>query len=279
MQQIQLRPKELIRNAFALGQRWLAHSSGDSSRFSAVNERRFVILGIGRTGSGFLCRMLDRQNDIVCASELFNHLEPFFLNTRIQKFVAMSKEERDNDPREFIRRFWSFETAGACLGFKMFFNHDAQILDDLVSDPSVKKIVLDRRNKVKRFVSWSVARETRRWTKLDSTPIQQARVKIAPEILLKNVRKYDRIYEDVRLRLATSNQKYLEIYYEDLVGDEKIDCLTDAAEYLGCRNIDKSLWRTDVIFKQNSDNLAEIIENYEELKLGLSGTELEQFLD
>lgn len=246
---------------------------------SRDRKRRFVVLSTARTGSLFLDRMLDLQDDIVCAGELFNRKKIPYRHQNIAKHIDRTIEWRDAHPLEFLGRFWSFDTGRSCFGFKLVLAQNPTVEENVLSDRSVKKIILSRRNKIKRHVSLTVAQLTNCWTKYEDTPTEQVKVEIDPEHLLEHERAHERRYEDVRQSLIASKQTFKEVYYEDLVGERKIETLTRVAEFLGCRNIDPVCWSKDAIFKQNSDKLADIVENYDELKKALAGTELEPFLD
>jgi|AGTN01.3.fsa_nt_gi Stf0 sulphotransferase. len=229
--------------------------------------------------------MLDLQDDIVCAGELFNKGKiPFRLrrsirHSDVKKHINRTIEWRDAHPLEFLRRFWSFDSNGSCLGFKLILVQNPTVEENVLSDRSIKKIIVSRRNKIKRHVSLTVAQQTNSWTKYEDTATEQIKVNIDPEHLLQHERANERRIEDIRQRLISSNQPFKEVYYEDLVGEQKIETLTSVAEFLGCRNIEPTCWSKDAIFKQNSDRLADIVENYDELKKALAGTELEPFLD
>lgn len=242
-------------------------------------KQRFVVLCTGRTGSNFLCRMLNAQNDVICATELFNRQAAYFTNLDIEKHVNRTIQWRDKHPVKFLRRFWSYDTRGSSLGFKLFYNHNPKVVENVLSDPEVKKILLRRRNKIKRYVSQIVAEGTDCWIKYEDTPVEQVKVKVEPELLLETERIIDSGYDRMKKKLISTNQFFKEIYYEDLVGERKVETLKSISEFVGCRNVDTECWSKDATFKQNSDKLSDIIENYDQLKDALAGTELEPFLD
>ena len=125
---------------------------------------RFVILAAPRSGSNFLCSLLNSHAEILCHHEVYNPSGIFYaLDRRDGSLDLGTVEERDQAPLAFLERLWSATLGRQCVGFKMTRGQNEHVLEEVLRDPGVRKIVLHRRNRIKTYVSTLVAERSGQW--------------------------------------------------------------------------------------------------------------------
>lgn len=127
---------------------------------------KFVIIGSHSTGSTHLTDLLNRQKDIVCHGELF---KPRSRSGRYglrrakedknSEALAALMELRERDPGNFLMRIFAQDYGAAAVGFKIFDSQNDTVLDLLICDESVRKVVLLRRNVLAVYSSYLIAQE------------------------------------------------------------------------------------------------------------------------
>lgn len=123
---------------------------------------RFVILSHGRTGSTTLCQGLSRHPEVHAYGEVF-HKEPL---------VNGKKFTDEEDGEEFCREvIWKSpnEFGKRVIGFKIFFFHARRserqysVWPYLLGDPSLKVVLLLRRNIFDSYVSRQRSKQSGIW--------------------------------------------------------------------------------------------------------------------
>src|SRR5204863_4584463 len=122
----------------------------------------FVIIASPRTGSTHLTALLHKHSDIICHGELFhpkmkNPLKRWQSSDQVPNGVNEMVELRKSDPKKFLRLVFSNDHGGKHVGFKIFNGHNNEILDELIADTSVKKVVLFRPNLLAVYSSSQIA--------------------------------------------------------------------------------------------------------------------------
>jgi LPS sulfotransferase NodH len=235
---------------------------------------RFVILNAPRTGSNYLCTVLDGHPDILCHHEIFNpHVVGVARHSARQEFVLGTVEERNQEPLAFLERVWQTSLGRRCVGFKLCWRQDETVLDAVLADPGVRKIVLKRKNRVKSFVSLLLARQTTEWVLYNDAPPPTARPRIRVEAieLFEHIRYNHQYYQQIESSLQTSGQRSLELFYEDLFTGTG---LSSTLSFLDLPPADASAL-TGQCWKLTPRMLAEVISNFDEVAGALRGTELE----
>jgi hypothetical protein len=233
---------------------------------------RFVVIASPRTGSNYLCSLLDSHPDVICHHELFNPKGIHYaLGWRDDPIDLGSVAERDADPGAFVRRVWAHDRGHHSVGFKLGIGHPPAAFEEVYSDGGVRRIVLSRRNRVKAYVSEQIAATEGRWTHYDTNPadVVPLRVRVDAGALLEWTNAIDVYYDEVRSRVVDGVTKVMEVDYEDLFSTDTEESvlrflnLFPAPEGLSARTL-----------KRNSDNLRDVVENYDELVDRLEGTPL-----
>jgi LPS sulfotransferase NodH len=232
---------------------------------------RFVILAAPRTGSNLLCTLLNSHPEVLCHHELFNPNGIFYaLGYRDGSLDLGSMEARERDPFGFLQRVWEQPQGASCIGFKMTRGQNASVMQSLIEDPGVLKILLHRRNRLKTFVSEELARQTDRWEVYagDELAIDTPRLHVDVESFMAHCELNERFYQEIQHALRSGRQPWIETAYEDiLAAPEHVRLL----EFLGVEATRENLSQSSI--KQSDTDLRTHIENFRGLELALEGSE------
>ncbi len=235
---------------------------------------RFVVLSAPRTGSNYLCSLLDSHPEVLCHHELFN-LDGVRCARSCSEtgFDLGTPYERDLDPVGFLHRAWGEHDGARALGFKLARRHPEFVFRDVIADRGVKKILLRRRNRLKTYVSDLIAWEEQRWTHYGQHPDRLERISVEVDVdgLRAFADEYEAFYDRMRRSLRERDEPWLEVDYETLfLPGVLAEILTflglSASELEGLRGATP---------KRNADDLRAIVSNYDELVLALKGTPFE----
>ena len=129
---------------------------------------RFVVLAAPRTGSNWLCTLLDSHPRVVCHREIFHpdgiHAAASLAGAALE--LGGLVEQRDRDPAGLLARVWAADGGRDAVGFKLNRESTPGGFAAVLDDPGVRKIVLRRDNRVRTCVSELVARQTGAWESL-----------------------------------------------------------------------------------------------------------------
>lgn len=234
---------------------------------------RFVILNAARTGSNYLCALLNSHPEVLCHHEIFNpHVVGVARHLQKSGYQLGTIEERERDPIAFLARVWATPHGRPVVGFKLCWRQHEPAYRAVLADASVRKLVLKRRNRVKTFVSLLRARQTGEWVVYndDDLSANRPRIRVEPAQLHDNIAFNDAYYEEIQSTLAASGQTSFTLHYEDLWDEEM---LRRTLEFLGARDTDPALLR-DGTRKLIHEPLHDLVENFEELSAALAGTPL-----
>lgn len=237
-----------------------------------VTQTRFVIVCQPRTGSNWLCTLLQSHPSILCHHEVFHPEDIYYaVGHRDGQLEHLgTREERDRDPLGFLERLWEADFGRPIVGLKLHEGHAPAVQARVLADKSVRKVLLRRRSRLRACISLLRARQTGRWAR---TPYDGVSVVLDPGEVFDFARRYDAFYAG--LRAATRTQPALEVVYEDLQRDPRV--LARLLEFLGADAGAAELSARTV--RQSRDSLREALSNYEELACGLRGSALESELE
>jgi LPS sulfotransferase NodH len=236
---------------------------------------RFVILNAARTGSNYLCTVLNSHPEILCHHEIFNpHVVGVARHLQVCGFELGTIEERERDPVTFMQRIWKTGVEHTCIGFKLCWRQHEIAYRAVLEDTNVRKIVLKRRNRVKTFVSLLRARQTGEWVIYDDDSAaqpQNPRLHVAHAELMENIEFNEQYYAEIEAALKQTGQRHLTLFYEDLSSET---ALADALDFLGVSRPDPRLLQ-GCTRRLMTPPLREIVSNFDELNAALSGTSLQ----
>jgi len=234
---------------------------------------RFAILAVPRTGSNLLCTLLNSHPEILCHHELFNPQGIFLaLSQRDRSSDLPSLHERDVAPVAFLDKIWQAGREHPCVGFKWTRGQSTTVLEHVVQEREIIKIVLRRRNRVKTYVSAEIAQATQQWEAYSQQELTQPRPRVTVENaqLRRHISENERFYADLRTALERTQQSAINLCYENLFSrDEQRRLL----QLLGVSGVDQPLTAASV--KQNPTSLGDVIANFAELAADLAGSDLE----
>ena len=231
---------------------------------------RFVIFAAPRTGSNLLCSLLNAHPDILCHHGLFNPGGIHWARDwQGSSSFLRGIPERDTDPAAFIDAVWATGGAARAIGFKMNRDENDDAARVLLRDPSVLKILLRRRNRVRTYVSEEIARLTGIWESFDP-PAETAipAVHVDADDLVRHTALNEAHYAAIEEKLQASRQGWFGTYYEALADPGE---LTGILAFLG---VEAHAPLLAASHKRGTGDLAAIVENFDELASALRGTAL-----
>ncbi len=246
----------------------------------AEAARRFVILSARRSGSNLLCTLIDSHPDALCHHELFNPRGIFTaLDLRDMPTPLHDIAARERDPIAYLSQVWRYARGHACVGFKMTPGQHPDILQTVLDDAGVAKIVLRRNNPLRTLVSERIAERTGRWEAYageacgqQASPGPHPRVRIERDELDRHVRQVDAFYASVTDPMQRSGQRWLELHYESLfdAGEQQRLCafLRLSPRALQARSV-----------RQNPEPLEQLLDNADALRRSLASTPLAHVFD
>ena len=222
--------------------------------------RRFVIVAAPRTGSNWLCTLLDSHPDILCHHEIFNpggiHLA---WSRRDGSLDLGSVAERDRDPESVLKRVWSNGLGHARVGFKMTRGQAEGVLAAVLADRTVLKIVLRRADALATFVSETLARQTGEWESYPGLDVgrQRPRIEVDPDELATHRGTNSAFYEAIDRVLEASGQTAIHTLYE------RLGTVEEQRRLLAALGVDPSPPLRGVTRKQTPTDLRRVVTNYD----------------
>ena len=181
---------------------------------------RFMIIGSARTGSSHLVNMLGGHPDILCNGNIFHPKEVhvFWPDGQITPALRVElREQRLSDPAAFLERVSRADFGKRFVGFKIFEGQNDQILEQVIADCSVKKIVLYRDNVLANFSSKLAANRTGRYSVKEGAELrEQEKVRFIPDDFISFHNEYNRFYREVIASLNNATQSFHLIEYEQI---------------------------------------------------------------
>lgn len=104
-------------------------------------EIKFCVVANPRTGSNHFIEMLNSHPDITCHREVFHPHTVYLYDGESDEML----DKRERDPLKFLEELYDSSSNRAC-GLKIFDSQNSEVLDKVLYDPTIKKIVLYRPN-------------------------------------------------------------------------------------------------------------------------------------
>ena len=235
---------------------------------------RFVVLAAPRTGSNWLCTLLDSHPRVLCHHEIFNP-EAIHLSRGLAARLDSSSlglgtlEERERNPAALLDRAWRAHLGHQCVGFKLNLGQEPRVFDHVLSDPAARKIVLRRRNRVRTFVSEAIAQRTGDWESYAGLPLPDPpRLIVAAAELRAHAERNRAYYAGLERRLVAAGRPWIEVAYERLEQSAERERIL---AFLGVPSAPLVAGTR----RQHPQPLRELIANFEELRAELRGSDLE----
>jgi len=180
----------------------------------------FVVVCSQRTGSTLLTQLLDNQTDVLCNGAIFE-ARPGRMPVRWAKEPGVMEELvhlRANNPEAFLARVLAERLGCHSVGFKICQGHNDRILDKLLVDPAIGKIVLIRQNVLAVYSSAMIARESgeRRTTVVGTASDAKTQVEFNARRFLLFWERYAAYYRSVFERINSSRQAFQIMHYTEI---------------------------------------------------------------
>ena len=255
-------PRESRRQAFARAILNLRSIRGTSS------YRRFVIIGVARTGSTLLTGLLNAHSQALVFGELFRSLHDIgwdiqpFLDCQGPRLLELHRRE----PVTFLRRhiFRRWPSNYAAVGFKLFYYHartgaQIRVWEHLAADTNICILHIKRRSLLDQYYSLQLAHKTQVWA------TQRLHIEKPPLIRL-DVEECRQHFASVRAGEEECEMRFRghaikDLYYEDLVANQDRE-MDDVQGFLG---LQREKLKPNTV-RQRTRPLSELIANYEELR-------------
>lgn len=240
--------------------------------------QKFIVYGAPRTGSHYLQSLINSHPAVTCVWDIFwgGGETEYCLNTylakqnlsRVPRFIGR-KRVLSSYLTDFYRRFPGAEAAGFLLKWstavrqpyvlEWFRTHDVKVVHIVRDNSLIHQVALQLRR------SGAVTSHSR-------AEIEFSKVRLDPDQIVSRLRASRRALHRHRRRLSALDA--LEIQYESFLGDEA----ASARRVLEFLNIEVAAGLTSEFKKTESESPAEMIENYDEIRRALAGTEFSKFL-
>ncbi len=221
----------------------------------------FVVFAEMRTGSNFLEANLNAFEGITCHGEAFN---PHFIGyPTSEDILGITRDERDRHPDRLLGQIRR-ATPHGIGGFRYFHDHDPRVLEPLLTDPKVAKIVLTR-NPVDSYVSWKIAQATGQWKLTNVKKRKDAQARFDGREFEAHLSALQDFQVLIMNTLQRTAQTAFYVAYEDL---QDVTVMNGLARWLGTRVQLDSL--NTALKRQNPEPPEEKVSNFPEMERALA---------
>jgi LPS sulfotransferase NodH len=249
------------------------------SMAGTTDYRRFVIVGIARTGSTMLTSMLNTHRQALVFGEIFRR--PDVIGWDVQPYSSLTTERLlalyRSEPCAFLDTavFRRWPRARRAIGFKIFYYHArtapySMVWDYLARNRDILVIHIKRRNILAQYLSLQLAHMTEVWA-----ITQPGRPETQPlRLEVEACRKHFEWVRSLEIEADSffANHRMLGIEYEALIADQ-VRQLSLVQSFLGLEKRRLSV-RTQ---RQRTIPLPRSIANFDELEREFRGTEWAPF--
>jgi LPS sulfotransferase NodH len=239
--------------------------------------QKFIIISTQRSGSSLLVTTLASHPAVVCHREIF--LEENFHPNSYSTFRVSSLRNRvahlfyrEKLVNQYLEKLLSEAGDVAAFGFKFMYSQDKPLpqVIEWAEREDVKVIHLIRANVLKKRLSRLVSRF--RNLAHSTERVEVCRISIETTQLKEKLDSMSEQIDQFRSRL--SHLQYIEVTYEELVANQAHE-IKRLLEFL---ELEVVMGLSSNLVKVNSNDLSEVIKNYDEVAQVLTGTKYEQFL-
>lgn len=227
-----------------------------------------MVLAEMRTGSNFLETNLNAFDGISCLGEAFN---PYFIAyPNAEELMGFTQQQRDAAPMDLLN---AIRSRDGMNGFRYFHDHDPRVLDAILDDPRIAKVILTR-NPLDSYVSWKIAQATGQWKLTNAAKRKAAKIVFdAPEFEAQ-LGALQAFRHHLRRRLQTTGQTAFELGYDDL---QSLEVINGLGRFLGVQSPLEDLNRSLKV--QNPGAVDDKVSNAAEMRSALSRMDMGAVLD
>ena len=232
----------------------------------------FCVLSTRRTGSGYLCSLLDSHPEICCHQELFDQVD---IGAVPVAPVVDDREARARDPIRWLDAVIVASSAHdprwRAIGFKLHLLQWPSVLERILFEPGFAILLLDRADRLAQYASQKIADETRLFKWTHDELAQPLAVRFDAAEFEAFARGHDDLYRMVRL-VSGDRADVLEIDYERVLAPETHRA---ALAFLG---VDATATLTAPERKENPGDVMARFVNPDDVIAALRGTRWARYL-
>jgi LPS sulfotransferase NodH len=228
-----------------------------------MENKKFFIAGIQRTGTTYIRTMLNSHHDIRCIGESFHPSKQgceYYYRFREQSFRnrIMHIVLRKKIIYEYFEYIYNQKNYHA-VGFKIMLNQSNKFpeVKKYLKEKSIKGIIVIRKNILKTYISRITARKRKLFHSHDKVATEK--IFLEPSLVLSRLNHLERSNQAVLKTFQSLN--HLLITYEDFVIN-KNNLHAQMLDYIG---VDSTIPLSSPLKKLNPDSLQEIVMNYDQL--------------
>ncbi len=226
---------------------------------------KYFILGTQRSGTSLLKTYLASHKNIKSFGELFHHSKTIAIKHKYKNQESVS---------EFLDAIYANDEDNLVTGFKLMYDQTVRYKEIVpwLIEHKVYCIYIERKNILKLYISKLLAKQTNIWV-MRKEPLQQVdKIYIKTSILLHELNEI--VAEQHHLQsIRDEFSNNITVYYEDILKEQE-KTSTQLLEFLSLPVVSLA----SPLKKINSDDIAKIVINYDELKKVLRGTNYEGML-
>jgi hypothetical protein len=220
----------------------------------------FVMFAEMRTGSNHLEESLNALEDIQCHGEVFN---PTFIGHHNRfEFLGFDLTRRERDPAGLVDAMIAVK--GPLPGFRFFHDHDPRVLDRILPDPRIAKVLLTR-NPLDSYVSRKIASATGQWRLTDLKHAKSGKITFVAREFTQMLADWADFRDVLRKGLQVTGQTAFHIRYDDI---NDVDILNGLARFLGSGHTLSGV--SQRLKRQNPGPVQDKVDNASEMEASLS---------
>ncbi len=242
---------------------------------------KFIILATPRSGSTYLRSLLSSHPDITCLGEIFiqknKKSAPNLYSTFVKRNLSNYLSHFFN-PKITISKFLQTISASSksAFGFKLMISQlekQPGLLSILLND-NYKIIMLRRKNLLHQYVSLESAKKNNLWHLVQDDPEPKIpSIELHTEGIIEGLKGFEQAYN--RMQSLFESKDYIEITYEDLVGDNSQEINDNLCTFL---ESEPGHHLSSKFKKILPEALDQTLTNYQQIHQCLTGTEYEKYL-
>jgi len=220
----------------------------------------FVVFADMRTGSNFLEANINAFVDLTCQGEAFN---PHFIGyPNRDDLCGVTLAQRQADPRLLLAAIAA--QPAKLAGFRFFNDHDPRVLDIVLPDPRVAKVILTR-NPIDSYVSRKIAAATGQWKLTNVRHAKTEQVRFNGPEFEAHLQALQDFQVTLLSALQRSGQTAFHVDYDDL---QDVAVMNGLARFLGSAHQIEALDKK--LKKQNPEPLDDKVENFAQMEQALA---------
>ncbi|MFD0859913.1 sulfotransferase [Roseovarius aquimarinus] len=178
--------------------------------------KRFVILGLPRSGSTYLMTLLGAHRDVFCSGEQFNPYAVIGIGAQDDSHEAVLR--RDKDPVGHMNAFFAAEKVRgtACAGFKFMIGHNIRLLEELGRRSDIAIIHVWRDNRLAQASSLMKAAKTRNWAQTRRDAHVHQKIHATPRQISHRWHEYATFDHLVTIWLASLPHHRMAVEYREM---------------------------------------------------------------